>query len=387
MKFQQLFTPLALATLALGRPQARAPKKALYMLDSDPNGASIVAMEIAPDGTLSKPTRTSTGGNGLIGLNADGPVDKDALFSQNSVVVSGQRLFTVNAGSNTMAMFHIRKNDPLNPVLLGEPINTGGDVPTTVAFSPKNKMACVANTGPRAGVQCFVVSGCGSMEPAGDFMPLPINQTNPPVGPINTVSDIQFNPSQTALFVSVKGDTMEIGGSIFAYPIVDGKIVEQPVVSQGDDLVVSFGFSFTGECEAILTDAAYGASLVNIADDLTVSVTKKVAVANQGATCWSVYSERFNAAYILDSLVPSITTLDPTSGAEKFLIPIEDKNLGAFDAALDDTSLYVLQGSAAVAVIDLAGTKSGEKIPVVKQEFDMTDVGPRAGLIGLAVFK
>jgi len=73
--------------------------KALYFLDNNPAGSSIVALKIAEDGTLSDPVRTSTGGSGSIGLTADGPAQIDSLFSQDSVVVSGNNLFTINAGS------------------------------------------------------------------------------------------------------------------------------------------------------------------------------------------------------------------------------------------------------------------------------------------------
>ena len=72
MKFLNLLTlvPLVAAT---PYPQPGAAK-AVYYLDSDPAGASIVALKVNNDGTLADPVRTSTGGKGLIGNNAMGPV-------------------------------------------------------------------------------------------------------------------------------------------------------------------------------------------------------------------------------------------------------------------------------------------------------------------------
>lgn len=114
--------------------------------------------------------------------------------------MSGNRLFTVNAGSNTLAAFHIPKENPAHPVLLGEPVDTVGTAPNTVAYSRKNKLACVANTGTKPGVQCFTVSDCDGLKPQGNLRPLPVfHQTSPPTGPPNTVSNILFNPSETAL--------------------------------------------------------------------------------------------------------------------------------------------------------------------------------------------
>lgn len=63
-------------------------KRAAYILDNDPAGASIISMTIGiDDGLLSSPVRTFTGGNGLYGKNANGDAGPDSLFSQDAVVV------------------------------------------------------------------------------------------------------------------------------------------------------------------------------------------------------------------------------------------------------------------------------------------------------------
>ncbi len=46
--------------------------QAVYFLDNDPSGASIVALKVSPDGSLSDPVRTLTGGLGRFGLNSTG---------------------------------------------------------------------------------------------------------------------------------------------------------------------------------------------------------------------------------------------------------------------------------------------------------------------------
>jgi hypothetical protein len=64
--------------------------KAVYFLDDDPSGSSVVSLKVSYDGRLSDPVRTSTDGFGSIGVNGTGfPNQADALMSQGAVVVSG----------------------------------------------------------------------------------------------------------------------------------------------------------------------------------------------------------------------------------------------------------------------------------------------------------
>ena len=65
-------------------------KRAVYILDNDPEGCSIISIAISEDGRLSSPTRTYTQGKGLLGLDSPtksaGP---DSLFGQDAVLVEG----------------------------------------------------------------------------------------------------------------------------------------------------------------------------------------------------------------------------------------------------------------------------------------------------------
>lgn len=60
--------------------------KAVYFIDNLSGGNSVIALNVAADGTLSNGTVTATGGNGGSGLDASGqPASPDALASQGSV--------------------------------------------------------------------------------------------------------------------------------------------------------------------------------------------------------------------------------------------------------------------------------------------------------------
>lgn len=61
--------------------------RAAYFLDNNPAGSSIITLKISDDGFLSSPTRISTGGVGLFGVNSGGEAGPDSLFAQGSIVV------------------------------------------------------------------------------------------------------------------------------------------------------------------------------------------------------------------------------------------------------------------------------------------------------------
>ena len=127
------------------------------MLTNDAAGNSVVALKVTADGTLSDGSITSTGGKGGSGIDGKTkkPAAPDALFSQSALKVEGNMLVAVNAGSNTLTMMTISADDPTNLTMIGNPVNTLGEFPVTVALSPKNTLSCVANTGAKAGLACF----------------------------------------------------------------------------------------------------------------------------------------------------------------------------------------------------------------------------------------
>ncbi len=62
-----LLAPVLVSAAAIN---SRDYNRAAYFLDNNPAGASIISLQIAEDGTLSYPVRTSTGGKGLMALSA-----------------------------------------------------------------------------------------------------------------------------------------------------------------------------------------------------------------------------------------------------------------------------------------------------------------------------
>lgn len=97
--FNYLLVPTVVSALAVNkRTDCDAPSpRALYMLDTNPNGSTVVGFSInVDDGSLSDQVVTPTGQLGLMGLLIDlaDPVngapaiaDNDPLYSQNAIIV------------------------------------------------------------------------------------------------------------------------------------------------------------------------------------------------------------------------------------------------------------------------------------------------------------
>ncbi|KAK4230521.1 hypothetical protein QBC38DRAFT_29771 [Podospora fimiseda] len=366
---------------------------ALYFLDNNPSNSSIVSLLISPDGTLSNPILHSTNGTGSIGLSAANngtPVETDSLFSQDSVVVSGTNLFTINAGSNTLAHFLIDPSSPQN-LTLSSTTSTLGTFPNAVAFSPELSMVCVLHTGaPSTGVSCFkldpTTNEISVLDPECSFIPLPsINQTEanqPATGPPNTASDILFNPSSTHLFVTTKGDpSSSTPGSVFSIPITNssfGPLQE----SQPESLLLEFSMTFLNDSSAVITDPSFGAALVDTSSPENITLAKRTEIPDQKATCWSVYSDEKQEIYVADNANKDITVLDAGSGEIKRVIKGPEGAEGSLDLVLFGERLYVLQAASGISVLDVEG---GEE--EVVQSLDLGEVGDRRGWMGMGVFR
>jgi len=158
------------------------------------------------------------------------------------------------------------------------------------------------------------------------------------------------------------------------------------VISKPATLLVDFSLNFLGKDDsAVITDPAYGASIVDISKSFAVTVATKVVVTNEKAICWAVYSDRFNTIALLDGGSPTVTLVDPASGAITGNFTMDTKYMGAFDSALDRTFLYILRGGPAVTVVGNMGLTHG-KVPTELQSLDLSSLGSRQGFVGMAIY-
>jgi hypothetical protein len=265
--------------------------------------------------------------------------------------------------------------------MIGQPAPTHpGEFPVAVAFSTKHALACAVSTGAMSGVSCYAVTRMG-LEPSGPFLPLPIAQTTtPPSGPANTAADIVFNPSETALWVSVKG-MPGTPGALYAFPVAkNGTVNPGAVVSRPGGLVLDFSLNFIGsDARALVTDPSHGASFIDISSSLAATLAARVEIANQTATCWGVYAPAFGAAYVFDGASPDVVVLDPSKGAIKGIMRGLKEAGGSFDAVAVGAYLYVLAGKPGISVFDLNKSQ-------VAKFVDLGGLGKRDGWQGLAAY-
>lgn len=263
---------------------------------------------------------------------------------------------------------------------MGKPVDTVGTTPNTVAYSRKHNTACVANTGTRPGVQCFGVSSSHGIKPVGGLRPLPIlNQTNPITGVPNTASNILFNPSETALFVAIKGDGMT-SGYIYAYQVENGIVSEEAVESRPDNLPLPFAISFVDDQSALVATPAYGAAFVSIAKDLSVTTDTIVNVTGQVATCWTAKSTDTGFIYLLDAGVPDVYAVDTDTKALSRTLPGYEQGMGTFDGIIVGSKLYALQTAPVVAIFDLEDPSCGPEV------VDVKGFGDRSSWTGMAAY-
>ncbi|KAH8679116.1 hypothetical protein BGZ60DRAFT_482828 [Tricladium varicosporioides] len=381
-----LLFPAATSAVILSTKASSNP--VLYFLDNNPAGADIVSLKISNEnGTLSNPVRTSTRGKGMYGLAAGAngvaaaPVGADTLFVQDSVVVSEDYLFTVNPGSNTVSMFIINRGNPQYPKLLNT-VSSMGEFPVAVAYSSSISTACVINGGAVAGVACFSTDRAKGLVPIGTLRPIALSQTTPPIGPPGTVSDLVFNPSSSALVATIKGSPTS-PGSIYVYPVLPSCLVSTtPTISKPLTLLLDFSLSFLGsDSKAIITDPVYGAALVTISSTFSVSVTKKIVVPDQKATCWSLYSPRFDTVFLMDGGNTNVTIVNPSTGAIKGQAVQSAAGMGSLDAVMNGEYLYVLKTAPLISVSTDMGGEPREVL-----SFDLSALGSRQGWTGLAVY-
>lgn len=282
-------------------------------------------------------------------------------------------------------MFVIHPLAPLYPKLVGKPVDTQGEFPQSVTYSAQLNTACVVNGGAKNGVACFTVSTENGLVPVGGLRPLQrLLTSTPPSGPPDSASEILFNPNSSALLVTIKGKPgpPAVPGYIYAFAVHNGQISSDAIISSPSALIMDYSINFLGsETSALITDPTFGASIVNIASNLTVTETHHTTIPNQGAVCWAAYSRHYGTVYVIDAGHTNITALDPGSGAIKGAIQFQPDALGGYDTIIDRQWMYVLSGANSIVVIDLE--KSGG---TAVQQFGIGQEGPVGHWQGMAVY-
>jgi DNA-binding beta-propeller fold protein YncE len=309
MKFHKLGLVMALILTILSVVPAFAaddrPTPAVYAMTNDSNGNNIIMYERAANGSL-----TQVGAFGTGGLGETTEPD-DALGSQSPLILSadGEWLFAVNAGSNTISSFKVKKKE----LKLVDVMPSGGDFPVSLTFH--GNLLYVLNAGGDGNITGFTVDSDGKlMALAGSTRSLNAGGINPPFF-LDSPAQIGFSPAGDKLVISVKSAV--VGAPKFHVFAIDGNGLPsaQPVASASR---VPFGFVFDAHSNLIVaepfgdgfpppgTKGAAGSYQI-AADGSLVEISTPVG-NNQTATCWIAITPDGRFAYTTNNGSASISS-------------------------------------------------------------------------------
>ena len=356
--------------------------KAIYFMNNEPSN-SIVTIRVGQNGLLSNPKLVSTGGVGQVTVNATGfPNGPDGLGSQDALTVAGDYLFAANPGSSTISMFKIDPRDPTCLTPCGPPMSTNGDFPVSVAASKELSMVCSANGGSRSGISCAKYSARG-MEAFGALTSIPFNQTTPPVGPLNGISDIMFSEGSKELLVFVKGAMPGSSGHISVYSMKTPNPI--PVNSSPSTSNLYFGATQVPETNRfVATDAGFGYVLLDLQNNGSMTNIATTNITDQMASCWVAYSPASHTAFVTDPHVDHLVEADVRDGSIVRDFFPENGNSGMIDLAALGDKLYALAPTEGkVAVFDVSGGRGSAK---AVQNFDVSSLGVGKSAQGMVVY-
>ncbi|KAF1999444.1 hypothetical protein P154DRAFT_600976 [Amniculicola lignicola CBS 123094] len=418
-----LASPVSIDVVLARRQAASSSKngKAAYVLTNGEENA-IAAVAIRANGKLGKASVTKTGGCGSSTVDAQGKIAlPDALVGQSALTIAGQvwvhggndNIFAVNAGSNTISMLAISAEDPLLLTPVGTPAALPGTFPNTIAASAKNGLVCVGTTGSKSGISCGTfdtVTGIGQMDA---LRPFDLGQSDPPVGPTNTVSQTFFSEDESMLFTTVKGDPMvNKTGFLSVFSVQSGAASLSPNASAnacGEAVVaggapaqlsieetrssppgtaVLFGSApilGTSPPQIFATDASFGAGILTLSPDMSSTLTAKQAIADQKATCWATISALTKTAFVTDVGINRIVemSLQDASILNTIDLSKETPDPGLIDLRAAGGFVYALSPGngttpAAISVVDVRSKK-------LVQHAKLGKIGVGATAMGMAI--
>jgi 6-phosphogluconolactonase (cycloisomerase 2 family) len=194
----------------------------VYLQTNDAEKNEVVAYRRDGDGKLSPFGSYTTGGRGT---------GKPHLPSQSSVVVGGDRLLVVNAGSDDVSVFAIAEDG----LSLLDRAPSGGTMPTSVAL--RDRVVYVLNAGGEPNVTGFTIDD-SRLAPSGDTRALP--GADP--------AQIGFTPDGDRLVVTDRATD-----ALLELPVAGGDAVRHP--SAG---ATPYGFDFTHDGTLVVTEAFGG---------------------------------------------------------------------------------------------------------------------------------
>jgi len=312
--------------------------RAVYTITNSDSGNEVVVYERSANGSLSFMAAYPTGGLGSgAGLGSQGAV----ILREN-----GRRLFVVNAGSNQISMFAVRKDG----LELLDVVDSGGEMP--ISLTQHGRLLYVVNAGGSGNITGFRIRDNGKLVPLdGSTQPL----SNGGTGDSPQPAQISFSNDGRLLVVTEKATNL-----LVTYEVVSG--IAGPPVTHPSAGMTPFGFAFAKRDDLIVSEAFGGAtdasavSSYNVNNNTFELLSPSVGTT-QTAACWVVISKNGKYAYVTNTGSGSISSYRIANDGSISLLEAQAGLTGdgssPIDMALsnDGKFLYALGASSATVSI------------------------------------
>jgi|RhiMetdeSRZDD1v2_1073273.scaffolds.fasta_scaffold22577_7 6-phosphogluconolactonase len=300
---------------------------AVYTLTNAMSGNAVAVFERDRDGSLTARGSVPTGGNGT----------GAGLGSQGALVLDDDRLFAVNAGSNSISLLHV---DRRGEVRLADVDPSGGARPISVTVH--GKFVYVLN----AGNATTPANIRGFLALFGRLVPLP-GSTRPLSSAAPDPAQVEFSPDGRHLVVTEKATNL-----IVTYSVRRG--YASGLNAQPSAGMTPFGFAFGRRGLLIVSEAFGGApdasamSSYSLAGNGTVTPVSASVKTTETAACWVVVTKNGRHTYTTNTGSNSITGYRVAGDGSLTLLDADGKTAttGAtpIDMALTQSSriLYAL---------------------------------------------
>lgn len=290
-------------------------------------GNELLVYAASNSGQLALQTRVAT-----LGLGTG-----TGLGNQGAVTFSGNEryLFVVNALSNSVSTFSVRRNG----LLLQSTVPSGGERPISV--TEHGGIVYVLNAGGTGNVTGFR-NDDGQLKPIA-------NAVQPLSAPSGTASaQVGFNNDGDVLVVTEKGTS-----KLTSYRVRQGGRIDAPLVTASAGQT-PFGFAFDRRDNLIVSEAFGGApnssAVSSYGFENWASAKPNVISASvadgQSAACWVVVTPNGRYAYITNTGSNTISSYAVQKSGKLTLVQsvAATTDAGPIDAALSPTgrSLFVL---------------------------------------------
>ena len=338
-------------------------RQAVFTITNATDGNEVLVYQRSADGLLTFMASYPTGGMGTgAGLGSQGAV----ILREN-----GGRLFVVNAGSNDISVFAVRR-DRLE---LLDVVDSGGEMP--ISLTLHGRILYVLNAGDSGNITGFRVRNNGKLVPlAGSTQPL----SNGGTGDSPQPAQISFSRDGSLLVVTEKATNL-----IDVYQVENG-MAGLPV-SHPSAGMTPFGFAFGKRHDLIVSEAfggAPGASAVSSynVDTDTFEVISPSIGTTQTAACWVLVSKNGKYAYATNAGSGSISSYRiEKNGAISLLeaqAGLTGEGSSPIDMALSKNGKFLYALGTATGTINVFRTQTNGSLE------PLGDITVPEGAVGLA---